>query len=115
MINPFSWIWKAACLGLALALAGTGLALWSTRSTLEKAQEKVALLQSDIRFQNMAVDNMKLQRDAAQEKFQVAMSLAHSNGKKFDSIAQALAEMKKGISCDDAMPAVNMVLKELKR
>ena len=117
-------IWKVAAIGLAGLLvvggAAGGTALWLAGSARDDALAKletsrllVADLRAGIVVQNTAIlTQANLARDA-ETRGKAAKKLAAVNGRRYDA-ALAAAASARATTCDEAMPAVNQLLKDLK-
>ena len=117
-------IWKLAAIVLAglLVVGATagGTALWlagSARDTavahLDKSRLLVAELRAGVVAQNRAI---LAQADLAREaeaRGKVAQQIAAANAKRFDGALATLTGAR-ATTCDEAMPAVNQLLKDLK-
>ena len=115
-----SGIWKAAAVMLAAALllgaSSTGTGWWlaagdrdAARAALVLEQGVSAQLHSSITEQNRAIDGMAKATLAAQERGAAAQVAAAVKGKKYDS-ALALIASARANTCDEAMPAVRLLL-----
>lgn len=117
-------IWKVAAIALAGLLvvggAGGGTALWLASSARDQAladlkaeQLTTAALRAGVDLQNNAI--MKLGEDklAAEKRGADARQLAAVNGRRFDGALEKLVSAR-ATTCDEAMPAVNQLLKDLK-
>lgn len=117
-------IWKVAAIALAGLLvvggAAGGTAWWFVSSARDDALAKletsrllVAELRAGVDAQNTAI--MKLGEDklAAEKRGAAAQQLAAVNGCRFDGALEKLASAR-ATTCDEAMPAVNQLLKDLK-
>ena len=115
-----SGIWKAATIVLAAVLlvvtgaAGTGWWLATgdraaARAALVVEQGVSAGLRASIAEQNLAVDGMARATLLAQQRGAASMAAAAAKGKKY---AAALAKVAsaRATTCDEAMPAVRLLL-----
>ena len=112
----------AAALMLALMLVGgtAGAGWWLAahdrdvaRVDLVAEQAKSAEYQVAIREQNRAVQAMTEQKTAAEARGQAAQQLAAANGRRFDQALERVASVK-ATTCDEAMPVVDAMLKEVR-
>lgn len=117
-------IWKVAAIALAglLVIGGAagGIALWLTSSARDKAlvdlkveQLLTAELRAGVTSQNTAIMKLGADKLAAEARGAAAQQLAAANGKRFDGALAKLADAR-ATTCDEAMPAVNQLLKDLK-
>jgi len=99
--------------------AGLGFEWWlaahdrdQAKTDLKAEQGVTAGLRVAIGTQNKAVEDLGKAKAAADVKRVAAEKVAAVAGKKYD---QALANMKpiKAVTCADAMPAVNQLLKDI--
>lgn len=117
-------IWKVAAVVLAVLLlvvitgAGTGWWLAATArdqalASLVAEQGISAALRTSIDAQNEAVQSMHRLTVAADARGLAAQALAAANGRRFDG---ALAKLTgaRATTCDDAMPFVDQLLKDVK-
>ena len=115
-----SGIWTAAAIILATALllvtSSTGTGWWlaagdrdTARAALVQEQGVSAALRASITEQNRAIDGMAKATLAAQERGAVAQAAAATKGKKYDA-AQAQIAGARATTCDEAMPAVRLLL-----
>lgn len=115
-----SGIWKSATFILAAVLlvvaSSTGTGWWLAagdrdvaRVALAKEQGVSAALRASISEQNRAIDGMAKATLAAQERGAAAQAAAAAKGKKYDA---ALAQITgaRATTCDEAMPAVRLLL-----
>ena len=117
-------IWKVAAIALAGLLvvggAAGGTALWMASSARDKALadlDKSRLLVVDLRAgvdaQNKAILAQANLAREAEARGLAAQQLAAANGRRFDGALEKLASAR-ATTCDEAMPAVNQLLKDLK-
>jgi len=117
-------VWKVGAIALAgllvVGAAAGGTALWLASSArddalarLEDSRTLMAELRAGVTAQNKAI--MKLSEDklAAEKRGAAAQQLAAANGRRFDGALSKLAGAR-ATTCDEAMPAVNQLLKDLK-
>ena len=115
-----SGIWKAAAIVLATALmlvaSSTGTGWWlaagdrdTARAALVLEQGVSAQLRSSITEQNRAIDGMAKATLAAQERGAAAQAAAAVKGKKYDAALAQIAGAR-ATTCDEAMPAVRLLL-----
>jgi hypothetical protein len=115
-----SGIWKVAAIVLAAALllvvGSTGTA-WhlaagdrdEARAALSVEQGASAALRTSIGEQNIAIDGMAKATLAAQERGEAAQAQAAAKGKKYDAALAQIAGASAS-TCDEAMPAVRLLL-----
>lgn len=117
-------IWKVAAIALAgllvVGAAGGGTALWLASSARDKAEadlDKSRLLVVELRAgvdaQNKAILTQANLAREAEARGKAAQQLAAANGKRFDGALAKLAGAR-ATTCDEAMPAVDQLLKDLK-
>lgn len=117
-------IWKVAAIALAgLLVVGAAVgstAWWFVSSARDQAladlkaeQLLTAELRAGVNAQNKAI--MKLGEDklAADKRGAAAQQIAAANGRRFDGALAKIAGAR-ATTCDDAMPAVDQLLKDLK-
>jgi len=115
-----SGIWKAAAIILAIALllvtSSTGTGWWlaagdrdTARAALVQEQGFSAQLRGSITEQNRAIDGMAKVTLAAQERGAAAQAAAAAKGKKYDAALVQVAGAR-AKTCDEAMPAVRLLL-----
>ncbi|SDM77052.1 hypothetical protein SAMN05216517_106101 [Janthinobacterium sp. OK676] len=115
-----SGIWKAVAIILAAALllvaSSTGTGWWlaagdrdAARAALVQEQGVSAALRASITEQNRAIDGMAKAALAAQERGAAAQAAAAAKGKKYD-VALARIDGARAATCDEAMPAVRLLL-----
>lgn len=115
-----SGIWKAAAIVLAGALlvvvSATGTGWWLAadardvaRAALVVEQGASAALRNSVSEQNRAIDGMAKATLAAQERGAAAQAAAAAKGMKYD-IALAKVAGARATTCDEAMPAVRLLL-----
>ena len=113
-------IWKVASIVLAGALlvvaSSTGTGWWlaagdrdAARATLVQEQGVGAALRASISEQNRAIDGMAKATLAAQERGAAAQAAAAAKGKKYDAALAKIAGAR-ATTCDEAMPAVRLLL-----
>ncbi|WP_133990560.1 hypothetical protein [Janthinobacterium sp. 75] len=119
-----SGIWKAAAVVLAAALllvaSSTGTGWWlaagdrdAARAALVLEQGVSAQLHSSITEQNHAIDGMAKATLAAQERGAAAQASAAVKGKKYDSALAQIASAR-ATTCDEAMPAIRLLLEGMR-
>ena len=117
-------IWKVAAIALAGLMvvggAAGGTALWLTSSARDDALAKldtsrllVADLRAGVDAQNKAILTQANLAREAEARGKAAKKLAAVNGRRYDA-ALAAAAGARATTCDEAMPAVNQLLKDLK-
>lgn len=115
-----SSIWKATAIFLAAVLLVVGSAIgtgwWmatddrdTARAALAQEQGGSAVLRASISEQNRAIDRMAAATLAAQERGAAAQAAAAAKGKKYDA-ALAQIDGARANTCDEAMPAVRLLL-----
>ena len=115
-----SGIWKAASIILATVLllvaSSTGTGWWlavgdrdAARAALVQEQGVSAALRASISEQNRAIDGMAKATLAAQERGAAAQAAAAAKGKKYDAALAQVAGARAN-TCDEAMPAVRLLL-----
>ncbi len=115
-----SGIWKAAAIVLAAVLlvvaSSTGTGWWlaagdrdSVRAALAQEQGVSAQLRGSITEQNRAIDGMAKATLAAQERGAAARAAAATKGRKYDAALAQIAGVRT-TTCDEAMPAVRLLL-----
>ena len=117
-------IWKVAAVVLAVLLlvtiTGTGMGWWLAAGARDEAlvslkveQGVNATLRTSIGVQNEAVQSMHRLTLDADARGRAAQALAAANGRRFDG---ALAKLTgaRATTCDEAMPYVNQLFKEVK-
>ncbi|MDN2710589.1 hypothetical protein O0880_14280 [Janthinobacterium sp. SUN118] len=115
-----SGIWKAVAIVLAAALllvaSSTGTGWWlaagdraAARAALVQEQGVSAQLRASITEQNRAIDGMAAATLAAQERGTAARAAAVATGRKYDA-ALARITGARATTCDEAMPAVRLLL-----
>ena len=113
-------IWKVSAIVLAAVLlvgaSSTGTGWWlaagdrdTARAALVKEQGVSAQLRTSITEQNRAIDGMAKATLAAQERGTAAQAAAAAKGKKYD-VALAQVAGARAKTCDEAMPAVRLLL-----
>ena len=117
-------IWKVAAIALAglLVIGGAagGTALWLASSARDtavaelKAEQRItAELRAGVVAQNKAILTQADLAREAEARGKAAQQIAAANAKRFDGAMAKLAGAR-ATTCDDAMPAVNQLLKDLK-
>ena len=115
-----SGIWKAGAIVLAAALllvaSSTGTGWWlvagdrdTARAALVKEQGVSAQLRASIAEQNLAIDGMAKATLAAQQRGAAAQVQAAAAGRKYDAALAQFAGAR-ATTCDEAMPAVRLLL-----
>lgn len=115
-----SGIWKLTAILLAAALllvgSSTGTGWWlaagdrdAARAALVKEQGASAALRASITEQNRAIDGMAKATLVAQERGAAAQAAAAAKGKKYDAALAKIASVR-ATTCDEAMPAVRLLL-----
>lgn len=118
--DAVSSIWKVTAIVLAAALllvaSSTGTGWWlaaddrdEARAALVVEQGISAALRTSIGEQNRAIDGMATATLAAQERGAAAQATAAAKGKKYNA-ALALIAGVHATTCDEAMPAVRLLL-----
>ncbi|QKY08792.1 hypothetical protein [Janthinobacterium lividum] len=119
-----SGIWKAVAIvlaGVLLAVASsTGTGWWLAASDRDTARAALVLeqgvsaqLRSSITEQNRAIDGMAKATLVAQERGAAAQAAAAAKGKKYDAALAQIAGAR-ATTCDEAMPAVRLMLEDLR-
>ena len=119
-----SGIWKLTAILLAAALllvaSSTGTGWWlaasdrdAARAALVKEQGASAALRASITEQNRAIDGMAKATLAAQERGAVAQAAAAAKGKRYDAALAKIASVR-ATTCDEAMPAVRLLLEGMR-
>ena len=117
-------IWKIAAVALAVLLlvviTGAGTGWWLATAARDKAlaslvaeQGASAALRASIGVQNEAVQSMHRATVEADARGRAAQALAAANGRRFDGALAKLAGAR-ATTCDEAMPYVNQLLKDVK-
>ena len=115
-----SGIWKVAAIVLAtmllLVASSTGTGWWlatgdrdAARTALALEQGVSAQLRSSIAEQNRAIDGMAKATLAAQQRGAAAQAVASAKGKKYNTALAQIAGAR-ATTCDEAMPAVRLLL-----
>ncbi|OEZ70145.1 hypothetical protein JAB5_44080 [Janthinobacterium sp. HH103] len=115
-----SGIWKATAIALAAGLlvvaSSTGTGWWlavgdraAARAALVQEQGVSEQLRASISEQNRAIDGMAKATLAAQERGAAAQVAAAAKGKKYDAALAQIAGAR-ATTCDEAMPAVRLLL-----
>ena len=113
-------IWKAAAIALAAVLlvvaSSTGAGWWlaagdrdAARAALVLEQGVSTALRASVTEQNRAIDGMAKVTLAAQERGAAARAAAAAKGKKYDAALAQIAGAR-ATTCDEAMPAVRLLL-----
>lgn len=119
-----SGIWKMATFALLAILlvvgAGGGMGWWLTDRARDQAlvdlgAEKLASeqLRGSIREQNRAVETMDAAKKLAEARGLAAQQVAAANGRRLDGALAQLAGAR-ATTCDEAMPAVNQLLGDIR-
>ena len=119
-----SGIWKAAAIALVAALlavaSGAGTGWWlaagdrdAARAALVLEQGVSAQLRGSITEQNRAIDGMAKETLAAQERGAAAQAAAAAKGKKYHAALAQIAGAR-ATTCDEAMPAVRLLLEAVR-
>ena len=119
-----SGIWKAAAIVLAAMLllvtgaAGTGWWLAAgdraaARAALVVEQGVSAALRNSIAEQNLAVDGMARATLLAQQRGEAAQAAAAAAGRKYQAAQMQLTGIR-ATTCDEAMPAVRLLLENVR-
>ncbi|OEZ91449.1 hypothetical protein [Duganella phyllosphaerae] len=117
-------IWKIAAVALTILLlvviTGAGTGWWLAAAARDRAlaslvveQGASAALRASIGVQNEAVQSMHRLTVAADERGRAAQALAAAKGRRYDA-AQAKLAGARATTCDEAMPYVNQLLKDVK-
>ena len=117
-------IWKIGAVVLAVVLvvvlAAGGTGWWLAAAARDKAlaslaaqQGASAALRASISLQNEAVQSMHRLTVAADERGRAAQTLAAAQGRRFDGALAKLASARAS-TCDEAMPFVDQLLKDVK-
>lgn len=117
-------IWKVAAMVLAVLLlvviTGAGFGWWLAAAARDQAlanlvteQGASAALRASIDVQNEAVQSMHRATVAADARGRAAQALAAAKGRRYE-VAQAKLNGARATTCDDAMPFVDQLLKEVK-
>ena len=113
-------IWKAAAIALAAVLlvvaSSTGTGWWLAAGDRDIARAALVLeqgvstaLRASVTEQNRAIDGMAKVTLAAQERGAAARAAAAAKGKKYDAALAQIAGAR-ATTCDEAMPAVRLLL-----
>jgi len=117
-------VWKIAALVLAVLLlmvtTGAGTGWWLAAAARDqalaslKAEQGVGTeLRASINVQNSAVRSMHDATVAADKRRRAAQVLAAANGRRLNAAQAALAGAR-ATTCDEAMPFVDQLLKDVK-
>lgn len=117
-------IWKVAAIALAgllvVGAAAGGTAWWMASSARDQAlsnlkaeQLTTAALRAGVDLQNTRIVELGKEKLAAEARGAAARQIAAANGRRFDGALERLASAR-ATTCDEAMPAVNQLLKDLK-
>jgi hypothetical protein len=117
-------VWKIAALALGVMLlvvaAGAGTGWWLAAAARDQAfasltaeQGASAALRASIGIQNAAVESMQRATAEAQARGDRARAAAAVAGRRLDA-AQAKLVGARATTCDEAMPYVNQLLKDVK-
>jgi hypothetical protein len=123
-VGAVTGIWKAAAIILATTLllvaSSTGTGWWlaagdrdAARAALVQEQGVSAQLRGSITEQNRAIDGMAKVTLAAQERGAAAQAAAAAKGKKYDAALAQIAGARAN-TCNEAMPAVRLLLKNVR-
>ena len=115
-----SGIWKMTAILLAAMLlvvtSSTGTGWWLATGDRDAARTALALeqginaqLRISISEQNRAIDGMAKATLAAQERGTAARAAATAKGRKYDAALAQVAGAR-ATTCDEAMPAVRLLL-----
>ena len=116
-------VWEALALSLLCMLVAMGVAfgmahiqLAKTQVLLAQCNQANAELRASIDVNNARFEDAAKAAAAAEKRGEAAKALAEDNGR---SLRQLLAKLDstpkvKMVSCNDAMPTVNAILKEVK-
>ncbi|SEN31174.1 hypothetical protein SAMN05428959_1011127 [Duganella sp. CF517] len=116
-------IWKVAAIALGGLLVvgggagGTALSLASSaRDTavveLKAEQRIVAALRAGVDLQNTRIVELGKEKLAAEARGAAARQIAAAKGRRYDAALAAAGA--RAATCDEAMPAVNQLLKDVK-
>lgn len=119
-----SGIWRVIAIVLAAVLlvviGSTGAGWWlaagdrdMARAALAREHGVSAELRASIAEQNRAVDGMARATLLAQQRGEAAQAAAAAAGKKYDKAQAALAGVR-ATTCDEAMPAVRLLLENVR-
>ena len=117
-------IWKVAAVVLAVLLSVVttcaGTAWWLAAAARDQAlanlvteQGASAVLRASIGVQNEAVQSMHRATVEADARGRAAQAQAAAKGRRYDA-AQAKLAGARATTCDDAMPFVDQLLKDVK-
>ncbi|MCY0910824.1 hypothetical protein [Massilia antarctica] len=116
-------IWKIAAVVLLAALlmvmSAGGVGWWMIASARDQAladlkneQAVSTQLRAGIVAQNTAIEAAGIAKAAAEVRGQVAQQQAAAAGKRFDAALARVAGVR-ATTCDEAMPAVNVILESV--
>ncbi|KQQ31978.1 hypothetical protein ASF61_16720 [Duganella sp. Leaf126] len=117
-------IWRVAAVLLACLLlvvgTGTGTGWWLAGAARDRAlaslkaeQGANALLRASIDVQNKSAESMKRATAQAEARGAAARAAAVAAGRRLDAAQAKLADARAS-SCDEAMPYVNQLLRDVK-
>ncbi|MDQ1921300.1 hypothetical protein [Massilia pseudoviolaceinigra] len=117
-------IWKIAAIVLAalllMVLSAAGTGWWAIASARDQAladlhaeQAITAQLRTAIQAQNDAVEEAGTAKLLAEARGQAAQQQAAAAGRRFDAALAKVAGAR-ATTCDEAMPAVNVILDAIK-
>lgn len=117
-------VWKAASVVLAAVLlavlAAGGTSWWLAASARDEAlasleAERVAstALRASIGIQNSVVESMQRATAQAQARGDAAQAAAAAAGRRYDAVQAKLASAR-ATTCDEAMPFVDQLLRDVK-
>lgn len=116
-----SRLWQVCSIGLLLLSAWCGFQWLLASHERDRLQDKLtteqnttAELRASIKTQNSAVEELGKQKVEADKRLALALQLAQVNGKRADSALEKVKDVK-AETCQDAMPALNQVLEELRK
>lgn len=116
-------VWEGAAIALLVALIGMGVMLGlthiklaSTEVALAHCNQANAELKASIEVVNAKIEQGAAAKVAAEKRGDAARAAADENGKSLRQLLTKLnsAPKVKLVSCNDAMPTVNSILKEVK-
>ncbi|TYQ19931.1 UNVERIFIED_ORG: hypothetical protein JN05_01299 [Zoogloea ramigera] len=117
-------IWKIAAVVLAILLlvviTGAGMGWWLAAAARDQALAKLvteqgasAALRASIGVQNEAVESMQRATAQAQARGAAARAAAVAAARRYDAAQAKLAGVR-ATTCDEAMPFVDQLLKDVK-